>query len=138
MAYDLQKEKREAIEAGEYALQCLYAAADYLDSARNWGFLDLFGGGLISSLAKRSKMEKAKQCMEDARYALRDFSRELKDVSIAWDLDIVTDDFLSFADLFFDGFFVDWMVQDRINRAAEQVEQAVYRVEEVLDQLRRI
>ena len=32
-------------------------------------------------------------------------------------LNIDTGDFLSFADYFFDGFVVDWVVQDRINNA---------------------
>lgn len=43
---------------------------------------------------------------------------------------------LSFADWFFDGFAVDWMVQSRINQAKEQVEEAIYRVERILSGLR--
>ena len=44
-------------------------------------------------------------------------------------------DFLTFADYFFDGFAVDWMVQDRINKARNQVEEAIQRVEHALNQL---
>lgn len=37
MAYDFEKEKREAMEAGNRALHSLREAQANLDSARNWG-----------------------------------------------------------------------------------------------------
>lgn len=135
MTYDLQKEKREAVDAGYRALRSLQAAQDNLDSAKNWGLWDMFGGGLIFTMLKQSKMDSAKQNMEQAKYDLREFSQELRDVSISYELDIETGDFLSFADWFFDGFFVDWMVQDRINKAREQVSEAIRQVEDVLRKL---
>ena len=135
MVYDLEKEKREAVDAGNRALRSLRAAQNNLNSAKNWGLWDMFGGGFISTMAKHSKMDRAKQNMEQARYDLRNFSRELNDVNIACHLDIETDDFLSFADWFFDGFDVDWMVQDRINQASRQVAEAIRRVEGILRQL---
>ena len=137
MAYDLEKEKREAIEAGNRALRSLREAQNNLNSAKNWGIWDMFGGGFISTMAKHSKMDRAKQNMEQARYDLKNFSRELNDVNIACHLDIETGDFLSFADWFFDGFVVDWMVQDRINQASRQVTEAIRRVEGIVRQLQR-
>lgn len=59
MAYNFEKEKREAIDAGNKALESLRTAKENLDSAHNWGLFDMFAGGLISSLAKRSKMKQA-------------------------------------------------------------------------------
>lgn len=135
MTYDLQKEKREAVDAGYRALRSLQAAQDNLDSAKNWGLWDMFGGGLIFTMLKQSKMDSAKQNMEQAKYDLREFSQEFRDVSISYELDIETGDFLSFADWFFDGFFVDWMVQDRINKAREQVSEAIRQVEDILRRL---
>lgn len=79
--------------------------------------------------------DRAKQNMEQARYDLRNFSEELNDVNMACHLDIDTGDFLSFADWFFDGFVVDWMVQDQINQASQQVAEAIHRVEGILRQL---
>ena len=95
----------------------------------------MFGGGFISTMVKHSKMDQAKQNMEEARNDLRNFSRELNDVNMTCHLDIETGDFLSFADWFFDGFVVDWMVQDRINQASRQVAEAIRRVEGILRQL---
>ena len=95
----------------------------------------MFGGGFFSTMLKHSKMDHAKQNMDQAKYDLRNFSRELNDVNMACDLHIDTGDFLSFADYFFDGFVVDWMVQDRINTAKRQVEEAIRRTESIVNQL---
>ena len=43
MGYDIEKEKREAIEAGRRALNSLSAAKENLNSAKNWGLVDMFG-----------------------------------------------------------------------------------------------
>lgn len=136
MEFDLEKEKREAIEAGNRALCSLREARKNLQSAKNWGIWDMLGGGFISTMAKHSKMDRAKQNMEQAKYDLKKFSKELDDVNMNYHLELQTGDFLSFADWFFDGFFVDWMVQDRINQASDQVSNAIYRVENILRQLR--
>ena len=135
MAYDLEKEKRGAVEAGKRALRSLREAEEQLNSAKNWGLWDMFGGGFISTMVKHSKMDRAKQSMEQAKYDLRNFSRELNDVNIACHLDIETGDFISFADWFFDSLLVDWMVQDRIHQASGQVADAICRVEGILRQL---
>ena len=79
-----------------------------------------------------------KQNMEQAKYNLRNFSRELNDVNMACNLHIDTGNFLSFADYFFDGFVVDWMVQERINNAKRQVEEAIRRTESIVNQLQRM
>ena len=98
----------------------------------------MFGGGFLTSLLKHSKMDQAKRNMEQAKYDLRSFSRELNDVNMACNLNINTGDFLSFADYFFDGFVVDWVVQDRINNAKRQVEEAIRRTESIVNQLQRM
>ena len=136
--YDIEKEKREAIDAGNRALRSLRTARENLNSAKNWGLVDMFGGRFFSTMLKHSKMDQAKENMEQAKYDLRNFSRELNDVNMACDLNINTGDFLSFADYFFDGFIVDWMVQDRINRAKDQVEDAIRRTEYIVNQLQQM
>ena len=135
MLYDYEKERREAREAGYRALNSLKCAARDLDSARGWGVFDMLGGGLIATLAKRSKMDRAKENMEQAKYDLQHFGNELRDIQMSCNLNLETDDFMSFADWFFDGFFVDWMVQDRINAASSSVNEAIQRVEDVLRRL---
>ncbi len=138
MAYNFEQERREAIDAGNRALYSLRQAQQHLNSARGWGMWDMLGGGFISTMVKHSKMNQAKQDMENARYDLQNFSRELQDVSMSCDLNIETGDFLTFADYFFDGILADFMVQDRINNARAQVQEAIRRVEDVLRRLERM
>lgn len=138
MSYDYEKERKEAVVAGQRALNSLYAARDYLGSARSWGMVDMFMGGFLSTMIKRSKMSDAQRAMEQAKYDLRTFSRELSDIEREVNLNIEADGFLHFADYFFDNFFVDWMVQDRINEARNQVDTAIRRVEEIVDNLNTI
>ena len=102
MGYDIEKEKREAIEAGRRALNSLRTAKENLNSAKNWGLVDMFGGGFFTTMLKHSKMDQAKRNMEQAKHDLRSFSRELNDVNMACNLNINTGDFLSFVDYFFD------------------------------------
>ena len=109
MGYDIEKEKREAIEAGRRALNSLQAAKENLNSAKNCGLVDMFGGGFFTTMLKHSKMDQAKRNMEQAKYDLRNFSRELNDVNMACNLKINTGDFLSFADYFLmDLLWIGW------------------------------
>lgn len=132
MNESMAKEIREARAAGIRALNSLRRAQKHLDSARGWGIYDMLGGGMISSLIKHSKIGDAQQCVEQAQYDLQVFSRELADVHLP---SVQIDNFLSFADLFLDGFLADFLVQRRINEARSQIESACRQVEDILRQL---
>ena len=88
-----------------------------------------------AKIEQQNREKSAKENIEQAKYDLKNFSQELNDVNLAYHLDIETGDFLSFADWFFDGFVVDWMVQDKIKQASRQVAEALQKVEEILRQL---
>ena len=128
-----KKEIREAIDAADNALDHLYSARKYLDSAGNWGLLDMLGGGLISGFMKHSKMGDAEREIDDARYALQRFSKELRDVSGYSSIHI--NDFLTFADFFFDGFVADILVQSKISDGKRQCDDAIRRVESIKTEL---
>ena len=132
MNENMAREVREARAAGIRALNSLRKAQQHLDSARNWGILDMLGGGMISSLIKHSKVGDAQHYVEQAQYDLEDFCRELKDVHLP---NVQIDGLLSFADFFFDGFLADFLVQRRINEARAQLERACRQVEDILRQL---
>ena len=131
---DYEKERQEAIIAGERALDSLYEAQNQLRKARNWGIYDILGGGFISSLIKHSKIDNARTCIERAKYDLQCFNRELRDVS--YDISVDVGDFLTFFDLM-DSFFADLLVQSRISDASRRIEDAIYRVQDILGHLKR-
>nr|MCR5603371.1 hypothetical protein [Lachnospiraceae bacterium] len=104
-----------------------------LDSAGTWGILDIFGGNMITGLLKHSKMASAEREIDDARYALQKFSKELRDVRGFSSIHI--DEFLTFADFFFDGFVMDVIVQSKISTAKRQCEDAIRQVETIRKRL---
>lgn len=132
----IKRELQEAIKAGEQALKSLKAAREKLNSAKNWGMFDMFGGGFLSSVIKHSKMDDASVYIEDAKHSIQIFQRELQDINVPLDVKMEVGGFLSFADFFFDGFIVDYMVQSKISDSKEQIEDAIFRVESLLIELK--
>ena len=130
--YNYEKERKEAIDAGNRALFSLNEAKRELDGARNWGIVDIFGGGFFTNVMKHSKMDNAQNLINRAKYDLQCFSKELQDVSQYININVDTFDFLSFADFFFDGIIADWLMQDRINNARQQLDDAINRVQYAL------
>ena len=128
-----RKEVNEAIHAADDAIFYLERARKSLNSAGNWGLLDLFGGGTISGLIKHSKLGNAENDIEAARYSLRKFSQELRDVNGLNAANI--GGFLTFADFFFDGFVADILVQSKIGKAQRQCDDALRQVRQIRGQL---
>lgn len=128
-------ELNEAIAAGKAAMEGLDRVIDSLQSAKNWGTVDMIGGGLIATAVKHSKLDSAKNCIHQLQHALRNFQRELADVGAATDLKVHIGSFATFADYFFDGLIVDWMVQSRINNSLDTALDARSRIQSVLHDL---
>ena len=135
--YDRDKEIQEAVRAGERALTSLREAERQLNSAGNWGLVDIFGGNTISGLMKHMKVNNASRCVDDARRDLAAFRNELGDIRDIENLNIDMDGFLTFADFFFDGFVADIFVQSKIRKGRQQVREAIRKVEDILNQLRK-
>ena len=133
-----QNEIMEAIWAGESALRCLERAGEQLGNARNWGWIDMFGGNFFSGWMKHSRLEEAALSLEQAKSKLQLFQKELRDVSLPLECRMENHGFLVFADFFFDGIVTDWLVQSRIEEAREQVEAAIAKVTSVLISLRHV
>ena len=70
-----RQEIDEAIRAGDKALISLRLAQEKLSSAKNWGILDILGGGLITNMVKHSKINDASSYLREAKDSLRVFQR---------------------------------------------------------------
>lgn len=128
-----KKELREAIAAGNRVLSSLELVADSLSSAQSWGMWDLLGGGIISTAVKHSKIDDAQECLNQAQREIYQFKQELADIDIDFDLEI--GGFERFADYFFDGLIVDWMVQSKINKSLDRTKEQQLRVKRTLANL---
>lgn len=135
--YDMRtREIQEAIEAADVALEHLERARRCLSSASGWGLLDTFGGGFISGLIKHSKMNDAEEEIDLAKQALARFSKELRDVDGYSSVHI--NGFLTFGDLFCDGFLMDVIVQSQIGKAKRECENAIEQVTNIRNDLQRM
>ena len=132
-----EKELQEAIQAGYDALSDISSIESTLSSAEGWGTWDVFGGGLISDMAKYSHLDDAQQQINGLQRSLSRFRTELADVDIRTGIQIEVDSFLRFADYFFDNIFTDWAVLDRIRHTQSQIHEVDGSVRTILSRLER-
>src|SRR5690625_3591776 len=117
---DLQSffmETSEAISAGEKVAESLTEAINTLKKAEGWGGFDMLGGNAYASYVKHHHIDDAKESIHSAQIKMRFFQRELLVVRQFSDLDIDFSGLLTFADFFFDGIFVDSIVQGKIKES---------------------
>lgn len=129
---DYTIERQQALDAGYRALESLREARAQIGDARGLGIWDLLGGRQFVSFFKHMKIARAREAIDRARYDLDYFCGELRDINV--NLNINISDLLTVFDLF-DNFFADVMVQSRIADASRRLDEAIYRVEEILKQI---
>ena len=131
----LLTEINEAIEAGRNAQMRLRRIQETLRSAKGWGIYDLLGGGLISGMMKRIRMEKAQQQIEELRGSLERFNRELKDVQVQCNTSAELSAWLSITDLVLDDPLSDWLSLSEIKDAKAEIDRTEKEVTALLAQL---
>lgn len=134
-----RRELDEALTAGDEARAALLTAQERLGSAKAWSAYDTFaGGGMLVSMLKHDRLDRATEVLDRAAAALQLFSRELADVELPGLDAPVVDELSRGLDIWFDNFLTDLMVGQRISAASNQVAAAVAAVEDVLRTLREL
>ena len=111
-------------------------AAEKLGSAKRWGIWDIVGGGLISSLVKHSRIDDARELLQQARNELESFSDELDDIQENLpEFDLEISDLVSTFDIVFDNVFADILVQEKVEETAREVDKTRTRVKDAVDRL---
>ena len=131
----LLTEINEAIEAGRDAQVRLRRIQETLRSAKGWGIYDLLGGGLISGMMKRIRMEKAQQQIEELRGSLERFNSELKDVQVQCSASAELSEWLNITDLVFDDPLSDWLSLSKIKDAKAEIDRTAEEVTALLAKL---
>lgn len=130
------REIDEALAAGARAEQLALEVLESLSSASTWGLVDMVSDSFFSDMIKYSHIDEAQSRIEALQAQLRHFGTELRDVDgSGMGLNIQIDGFLTFADYFFDNFFVDMAVNSRIDRAAQEAEAVLARIRSTLANL---
>lgn len=131
----LLTEINEAIEAGRDAQMRLRRIQETLRSAKGWGIYDLLGGGLISGMMKRIRMEKAQQQIEELRGSLKRFNSELKDVQVQCNTSAELSAWLNITDLVLDDPLSDWLSLSEIKDAKAEIDRTEKEVTALLARL---
>lgn len=136
-----QQNRRQAaalLRLTNEASQALAYASDKLRSARNWGIVDILGGGFVTNLIKHSKLDTAMGEIRHAQPALRELATTLKQTTLEGVSMPEIGTFAVMADFFFDGLLSDVYVQSRIANLQQEVDYALSVLEDIAAALSRI
>ncbi len=111
----------EALQLTNQLIDLVGDAEKKLTSARNWGFLDVLGGGFIVDIIKHSKLGSASQTMEHVNYLMQRLQTVLGSISIPNDYTMQVGGFATFADFFFDSGVVDIYMTAKIMNSLSEV-----------------
>lgn len=136
MANELQI--NQAINLTDQLISELDQAERQLSSARNWGFLDVLGGGFIVDLIKHSKLNNAKSSMDRVNYLLQELKRVLGGISMPGDYSMNVGGIATFADFFFDSGIVDVYMTAKIMSSLNEVRNLKNRCYELKNRLQSI
>ena len=126
------KELQEVLDAGRDVHVQVQQALNALDSAENWGVVDMMGGGMMTTMMKRDRMNQAKNAMTEIEYLLRKFRAELSDIAGADTVGAANfGKEWSMMDYLMDGFFIDYMVQQEITESLSNMRRLEKEIERV-------
>ncbi len=129
------KEMKEVLDAGWAAYSIAQNMLKELKDAESWGTYDLLGGGMIAGMVKHEHVDKAQKQVDSLQLAIRRLNTELADISGGMELDFRIGEILKFADIWFDNFFMDIMVQDNIENSLASVRDVVAQITEVMKEV---
>ena len=136
MSTELQT--NQALHLINQILPLLNEAEKHMKGARTWGIIDSLGGGFFTDLIKHSKLGSASKAMEQVNYLMQELGRVLGSMAIPEDYRMQFNGFLTFADFFFDGAFMDLYMTSKIWSSLEQIHQVTQKLLYLRDNLLRM
>lgn len=127
----MQPQVTDALNTVNRLIPLVEQAERQFKSARNWSFLDVLGGGTITDLVKHYKLGKAGNTMNEINCYLQQLSVQLGNINIPADYRMQMGGFLTFADFFFDGIFVDAYMASKIMNSLKQVRDLLNKLHQV-------
>lgn len=134
-------DRREIYEARVAAYDVLHLLREVerqLKGARNWGIYDMLGGGLLSTLIKHGKVDKAETLLRQVQSKLILLQKELGDVQVNLASEIRLTGFERFMDYAFDNILTDWVIQSKIQNSLREVTGIMAEVQRVINALDRV
>ena len=121
----------EILDTGRVTLNSLKQAQIKLDSVKSWITIDGFGGSLLISIVKHSKIEETLQVLEEAKKNVRRFQLQLKTIELPMSVKKDVGIFVLFATFFLDGTIENYLIKERVNDVTEQLDDAMKMIEAI-------
>ena len=119
-------DKQQLLYCADKALCSLQKAQKKLYSAHNMGVFDIWGGGLLTSMAKHGDLNEANYYLKEAKQDLE----VLKDQMGGVDLQIDLGSGLEAIDIWLDNIFIDLTVQTQVHQAISQLQSIIAKLKD--------
>ncbi len=137
--FEIRKEVKEAIDAVETVIALSREAKESLSGAKSWSTFDtFFGGGIVTDLAKYSKIDEANQQIAKISAATEVMRKELKDIDMSIENRMESiGGGEKFFDIAFDNIFSDWNIRGKISLNLSRLEEFIEELVESSLKLRK-
>ena len=135
---DLEYEIQSAIDAADYALDCLTQAQRSMNDSSTVSFLDMMTKGFFTSLMKYSTLSEADVDMQQAQNALDSLNTELQALQKKRSVQLKYGRLATAIDMWIDDGLFDALTHLQINKAQKRIARAITQVENIRRELRKL
>lgn len=135
---DISYEVHAAIDAADFALECLVQAQHSMNDSSNVSFIDMMTKGFFTSLWKYSTLSEADVDIQQAQNALDSLNAELRSLANNKSIQLKYGRLAAEIDMWFDDGFLDALTHLQINKAQKCIGKAITQVENIRRELSKL
>ena len=135
---DLEYEIQSAIDAADYALDCLVQAQRTMNDSSTVSFLDMMTKGFFTSLIKYSALSESDVDMQQAQNALESLNAELRVLQKKRSVQLKYGRLATAIDMWIDDGLFDALTHLQIDKAQKRIARAITQVENIRRELRKL
>lgn len=135
---DLKYEIQSAIDAADYALDCLTQAQRSMNDSGTASFLDMMTKGFFTSFMKYSALSESDVDMQQAQNALDSLNAELQVLQKNKSVQLKYGCLAIAIDMWIDDGLIDALMHLQIDKAQKRIARAITQVEDIQRELRKM
>ena len=135
---DLEYEIQSAIDAADYALDCLVQVQRSMNDSGTASFLDMMTKGFFTSFMKYSALSESDADMQQAQNALESLNAELRVLQKKRSVQLKYGRLATAIDMWIDDGLFDALTHLQINKAQKRIARAITQVENIRRELRKL
>ena len=132
------RKMKELSVTGRDTLESLKQAKIKLDSVKSWITIDGFGGSLLISIVKNTKIKETLLILEEVKKYVCKFQLQLKTIELPKDAKNDVGVFVSFATFFLDDTLENHLIKENVSDVIEQLDDAIEMVDHICKELLKI